>query len=43
MSSVSYIETPQPEGAHMNGTEEIRDCVSRLVMPAAASRGRVMT
>lgn len=27
----------------MYGTEEIRDCVSRLVMPAAASRGRVMT
>lgn len=24
MSSVSYIETPQPEGALMNGTEEIR-------------------
>jgi len=24
MSSVSYIETPQPEEALMNGTEEIR-------------------
>jgi hypothetical protein len=43
MSSVSYIETPQPERAQLNGTEEIRDCVSRLVMPAAASWGRVMT
>lgn len=27
----------------MYGTEEIRDCVSRLVMPAAASWGRFMT
>ena len=27
----------------MYGTEEIRDCVSRLVMPAAASWVRVMT